>query len=120
MARIELEYRQDNPISAFLYALKAPESRRQYPRRLKVLFDFLGLPEPLESQDIDFAKKASEEERWAYESFIRFIMFQKQHADNGQIAESTISNYYNAAKLFCEMNDITLNWKISRRCWSKN
>jgi hypothetical protein len=33
----------------------------------------------------------------------------------GEIAESTISNYYKAAKLFCEMNDLTLNWKkISR------
>ena len=32
-----------NPLSQFLYALKAPETRRQWPNRLKVVFDFLGL-----------------------------------------------------------------------------
>ena len=32
-----------------------------------------------------------------------------------EISESTISNYYKATKLFCEMNDLPLNWKkISR------
>ena len=32
-----------NPLSQFLYALKAYETRRQWPNRLKVFFDFLGL-----------------------------------------------------------------------------
>jgi hypothetical protein len=32
-----------NPLSQFLYALKAPETKRQWPNRLKVIFDFLGL-----------------------------------------------------------------------------
>ena len=30
-----------NSLENFLYALRAPESKRQYPRRLKVLFDYL-------------------------------------------------------------------------------
>jgi len=29
----------EDPLSVFLYALKAPETRRQYPRRLKVFLD---------------------------------------------------------------------------------
>ena len=32
---------QENPLEMFMYALKAPESKRQYPKRLKVFFDFL-------------------------------------------------------------------------------
>ena len=32
-----------NPLSQFLYDLKAYETRRQWPNRLKVFFDFLGL-----------------------------------------------------------------------------
>ena len=32
---------QENPLAMFLYALKAPESKRQYPKRLKVFLDFL-------------------------------------------------------------------------------
>lgn len=105
----------DDPMSAFLYALKAPESRRQYPKRLKMMFDFLSLEEPLENQALEFVKRAREDSKWAYDSFIRFISYQKQRVTKGEIAESTISNYYKAAKLFCEMNDLTLNWKkISR------
>jgi uncharacterized protein YecE (DUF72 family) len=34
---------------------------------------------------------------------IRFIIHQKQRSTDGKIAASTISNYYKAAKLFCEM-----------------
>jgi hypothetical protein len=50
---------QVGPMSVFLYALKAPESRRQYPKRLKMLLDFLGLAEPLENQAIEFVERAS-------------------------------------------------------------
>jgi hypothetical protein len=28
-----------------------------------------------------------------------------------EISESTISNYFKAIKLFCVMNDITINWQ---------
>jgi integrase len=102
-------------MSAFLYALKAPETRRQYPKRLKVFFDFLHLQEPLEKQASDFLSRANDNPQWAYHSFIRFMSYQKERASRGDIAESTISNYYKAAKLFCEMNDLVLNWKkISR------
>jgi hypothetical protein len=40
----------DNPLSVFLFALKAPETKRQYPRRAKVFLDFLKLEEPLVKQ----------------------------------------------------------------------
>ena len=44
-----------------------------------------------------------------------FIEFQKERVARGEIAESTITNYYKATKLFCVMNDLLLNWKkISR------
>jgi hypothetical protein len=32
-----------NPLELFIYALKSPESQRQYPRRFKVFLDFLNL-----------------------------------------------------------------------------
>ena len=42
---------------------------------------------------------------------MKFIRFQKERATAGEISNSTIPNYYRATKLFCEMNDIILNWK---------
>jgi hypothetical protein len=32
---------QDDPYESFLNALKAPETKRQYPKRLKIVFDYL-------------------------------------------------------------------------------
>jgi type I restriction enzyme R subunit len=38
----------ENPLSMFMYGLKAKETRRQYPRRLKVFMDYCGLDGLLE------------------------------------------------------------------------
>ena len=54
---------QQDPMSIFfifLYALKAPESRRQYPRRFKMFLDFLKLLGTIEQQAMEFLKKATE------------------------------------------------------------
>jgi hypothetical protein len=103
---------ENNPLSVFLYALKAPETRRQYPRRAKVFFDFLKLEEPLEKQARDFLSKARQNPQWAQSSLMQFIVFQKR-AQAGEISYSTISNYYKATKLFVEMNTDypIINWK---------
>ncbi|MFL6347774.1 MAG: hypothetical protein ACJ72X_05725, partial [Nitrososphaeraceae archaeon] len=41
---------QQSPLYSFMYALKSSEARRQYPKRLKMLFDYLKLQGPLEEQ----------------------------------------------------------------------
>jgi hypothetical protein len=106
---------EQNPIAAFSYALKAPETKRQYPRRFKMFVDFLKLEGSLEGQGKQFLLKARENQQWAQDSLMKFIEFQKERCKQREISESTISNYYKATKLFCEMNDLTLNWKkISR------
>lgn len=42
-------------------------------------------------------------------------MFQKERASKGEIVYSTIPNYYIPIKLFCDMNDIVVNWKLVTR-----
>jgi hypothetical protein len=41
-----------------MYALKSSEARRQYPKRLKMLFDYHKLPGPLEEQAKKFLSEA--------------------------------------------------------------
>jgi hypothetical protein len=36
----EREIKKQSPVYLFMYALKSSEARRQYPKRLKMLFDF--------------------------------------------------------------------------------
>jgi integrase len=106
---------EQDPLVMFLYALKAPETKRQYPRRFKVFLDFLNLEGTFEEQTKQFLMKARTNHQWAQDNFMQFIAFQIQRANHKEIAESTISNYYKATKLFCEMNDLSLSWKkISR------
>jgi hypothetical protein len=60
---------EDHPLSIFLYALKAPETRRQYPRRLKVFLDFLRFEGNLEQQSKEFLEKAEQNPQWAQFSY---------------------------------------------------
>ena len=48
---------QQNPLYQFMYALKSSEARRQYSKRLKMLFDYLKLSGPLEEQAKEFLNK---------------------------------------------------------------
>lgn len=104
---------EQDPLSLFLYALKAPESKRQYPRRLKVFLDYLHLEGSLGQQAIEFLVRAKQNPQWAQNSLMKFIAFQNQRVNNGEISPSTIGNYYKAIKLFCEMNSDApiVNWK---------
>jgi len=110
---VEQANETNDPLAIFLYALRAPETKRQYPRRLKVFLDYLGLEGYLEEQAKPFLIKAKQNPQWAQCSLIQFISFQKHRVELGQISPSTIANYYKATKLFVEMNidAPVINWK---------
>ena len=90
-----------DPMTTFMYALKASESRRQYPRRFKMFLDYLKLEGALEKQARQFLSKSRTDPQWAEENFMRFIGFQIERVKRGDIAEST--NY--------------LRTRFTRRCF---
>ena len=103
-----------NHIARFVYALKSPETRRQYPQRLKVFLDFLDTGSTkLDEQALQLLLNVKEDPRWFEDRFMDFIGFQLERVPRGEISESTIPNYYKATKLFLEMNDAatSINWK---------
>jgi integrase len=104
------------PYNRFLYALKAPESKRQYPKRLEVFLNFINMEgSNLEERLYNLYLTSKSNIEWLQDSLIDFIIFQKERAVKGEIAESTIPNYYKPVKLFCDMNDIVINWKLVTR-----
>jgi integrase len=107
----------EDPIANLLYGLKASESRRQYPRRFKMVLDFMNLKGTLNEQAIQFLMLVKQSPETIEDNLKRFITFQIQRAVHGEIVEATISNYYKAVKLFCEMNRVSsvINWKILSR-----
>jgi hypothetical protein len=94
-----------------MYALKSSEARRQYPKRLKKIFDFLNLSGSLEEQANEFLNKARQNIQRSQDSIMRFLDLHKERVRRKELAAGTLKNYYRAAKLFCEMNDLMLNWK---------
>ncbi len=106
------EIKKQSPLYPFMYALKSSEARRQYPKRLKMLFDFIGLTGSLEEQATEFLKRARQDIQSCQDSIIGFLDFHNQRVRRKELAAGTLKNYYRAAKLFCEMNDLTtINWR---------
>jgi integrase len=104
------------PYQRFLYALKAPETKRQYPKRIEIFLNFVGISgSPIEDKLMILYDRAKSNGEWLQNALINFIIYQKERASNGEIKESTIPNYYKPVKLFCDMNDILINWKIVTR-----
>ena len=100
-----------DPFQSFLYALKAPETKRKYPQRLKFFLDFIYPGLDLNGQAREYTKRAKGDDQFVYSTFIQFILEQNKRVERKDITAGTVRNYYKAAKLFCEMNDIIVNWK---------
>jgi hypothetical protein len=66
--------RKQSPVYSFMYALKSSEARRQYPKRLKMLFDFLGLPDSLEEQATEFLEEARTNPQGSQNRIIAFLI----------------------------------------------
>ncbi|MFZ0184381.1 MAG: hypothetical protein WAL88_06050 [Nitrosotalea sp.] len=102
----------DDALTIFRDALSNPSTRDKYERRLEWFFKFLELDgDTLQSKSDTFVKKAKENPSWATQSVVRYMRHQKERVEKGDLSASTISNYYKPIKLFCEMNDVILNWK---------
>lgn len=73
---------EENPLQMFLNGLRAAESKRQYPRRLKVFLDYLTtkgelMTELLQDQCEEFILKTKENPKWANNQLMEFVLFQK-------------------------------------------
>ena len=70
-----------------MYALKSSEARRQYPKRLKMLFDYLKLSGSIEEQAKEFLDKTRERGiHWAQDSILIFLDFHKERVRRKELA----------------------------------
>jgi integrase len=98
------------PFDNFLYALKAKETKRQYPHRLDKFLTFLELEGTIPEKCAKLYRIAENINQFQ-SKIIKFITVQKERIESNEISEGTLSNYIKAIKLFCSMNDIIINWK---------
>jgi hypothetical protein len=89
---------QQSPLYSFMYALKSSEARRQYSKRLKMLFDYLKLQGSLEEQAKHFLDNIKQKGiQWAQDSIMVFLDFHKERVRKKELAAGTLKNYYRAA-----------------------
>jgi len=95
----------------FLYALKAEETKRQYPHRLDKFLTFMGFQGTIQEKSSKLYEYANDNINLLQSNIIRFINFQRERISKKELSEGTLHNYIKALKLFLTMNDIFLNWK---------
>jgi hypothetical protein len=61
-----------NPVLNFFFALKAPESKRQYPKRFEKFLDYITLEGTFEDKAISFYNKAIENPQWLTNKLVEF------------------------------------------------
>ncbi|MDW0249476.1 MAG: hypothetical protein QN702_07635 [Nitrososphaeraceae archaeon] len=109
------EHHQD-AFSRFLYGIKSDETRRSYVSKLDFFFDFYKI----EGNDIreksknflEYTKKGKNITQKVTDLVLNYMYFHIQRAQKKEISRGTIRNFYKPIKLFCEMNNVVLNWKI--------
>jgi hypothetical protein len=104
------EFPADSPMADFVDVRLAYATRQEYIYKLRMFFDSLGLHGSLDKQSREFLARAKDRE-WTQNGLKHFIRDKKQRAEDGELAESTIRNFYKPVRLFCSVHDIELSWK---------
>jgi hypothetical protein len=108
---------ESNPYSLFVYAVRSQVTRDYYLRRLRIFFNHINLlpGETMEHRCNLFAANGLKDPNWAFNCIVKFLQFQRERVEKGEISGATLRNFVKAIKLFCEMSDIPISWtKISR------
>jgi integrase len=105
-----------DPLTEFFSAIMNANTRRNYEKDLGKFFDYLEIEGSLQQQSRAFVSRAKGDYPWAMAKINAYIQLQKERVERKEITESRIHNLYKPIKLFCEENDILLNWKkLARR-----
>ena len=109
-----------DPYTMFLHAMKSPVTKAKYSRRLEMFFDFLKIPgESLKEKCLTFVNNGKDNVHWVFTNILKFVLFHKERIHKKEISGATLINYLKAIKLFCEMSDISINWKKITRGLSR-
>jgi hypothetical protein len=85
---IEQVQHHEDPLTISLYAVKAPESKRQYPRRFKMFLYYLNLKGTIIEQADQFLMQAKANPQSAQDNLMQFIVYQNQRVSRGEIFTS--------------------------------
>jgi integrase len=97
-----------SPYENFMMALKSKETKRQYPKLLKMFLDCIKLDGYLSFDkrvDLLYEKSITEKNWLATNTFI-YILFHEKRVERKEIVAGTLKNHVKIIRVFCRMNDI--------------
>ena len=81
------------PYENFIFALKAQETKRQYPHRLDKFLSYLELEGTIPEKCANLYGIANSDPKLFQSNIIRFINFHKERIATKEISEGTLCNY---------------------------
>jgi hypothetical protein len=100
--------------------MKSPVTKKKYSRRLEMFFEFIKIPgDSIEKQCLTFVSYGRDNINWVFANVLKFVLFHKERIDKKEISGATLINYLKAIKVFCEMSDLSINWKKITRGLSR-
>jgi integrase len=104
--------RLTTPVEFAFMSIRSPTTKKQYPRRLKQFFDFIGglSGDTVEEQALAFLAQAKREpEYWVEDSILLFVNHQKDRVlITKEIAAGTLYNFYQPIAIFCKRHKHSL------------
>jgi hypothetical protein len=99
----------------FEYGIKSDATKQKYVKRLELFLDFYSIEgSSVKEKSENFLKviKHGKNTQKLTDLIMRYMSYHLNRVQKKEISTSTVRNYYKPIKLFCEMNNIVLNWKI--------
>jgi integrase len=110
-----LVYPDSDSFSRFEYGIKSEATKQKYVKRLELFFDFYKIEgDTIQEKSENFFKiiKNGKNTQKLTDLIINYMSYHLNRVEKKEISRSTVRNYYKPIKLFCDMNNIILNWKI--------
>ena len=83
---------------------------------MEVFLDYLRLQgSTIDEKANQFYEFIKQEPKTFQNVLLNYFIFQNERAKRGEISQSIIPNYYKPIKLFCDMNDIVIDWRLVTR-----
>jgi len=90
-----------NPYFRFIYSIHSEETKKRYPDRFKTFLDYIQVSgRNIEERLMNLYNQSKQNPQWLQNSLLDFIVVQKERVIKGEIAASTISNYYKPLNFF--------------------
>jgi len=98
-----------------MFNIRSASTRNYYLRRLRGFFNYINLlPDESITKRYDYlAKRDKEDSNWAFKNIVRFLQFQRERVEQGEIAGSNFKNFLKAVKLFGDVLKVSYGYLSS-------